>query len=335
MQQIIECVPNFSEGINKEVITAIENNIAVVAGVKVLHIDQGIDANRTVITFAGEPKAVVEAAFIAIKTAGELIDMRQQKGAHPRMGATDVCPLIPVSNITLAEVDVYATQLAARVGNELQIPVYLYECSQPNKQRSDLAIIRSGEYEGFFEKMKLPGWQPDFGPAEMNARCGATVIGARDFLIAYNVNLKTTSAAIATNIAKDVRATGKMVKDSNGILRRMPGLLPGVKAIGWYMDQYACAQVSTNITDKALSPLHKVYDAIARQAKLHGTEVNGSELIGLIPLSDMLAAGRHYAETGVGHSEHELIQIAVKSLGLDVLSPFDPAKRILDYLLCN
>jgi glutamate formiminotransferase/formiminotetrahydrofolate cyclodeaminase len=334
MKQIIECVPNFSEGINHGVIAQIATKIEQVAGVKLLNVDAGKDANRTVITFAGEPDAVVEAAFNAIKRAGELIDMRTQKGEHPRMGATDVCPLIPVSDITLAEVDAYARQLAARVGTELAIPVYLYEYSQPDKRRSNLSVIRSGEYEGFFEKIKQPGWQPDFGPQQMDERRGATVIGARNFLIAYNINLNTSAVEIAAQIAADVRESGRLLTDENG-KRRVAGLLTGVKAIGWYMDEYKCAQVSTNITDIETSPIHKVYETIAERAQVYGVKVTGSELIGLIPLSAITRAGQYYAgEHNEGIlSEDRLIDFAVKGLGLNAVKPFHPQKRILDFLL--
>jgi len=334
MEQIIECVPNFSEGVNSSNIDKIAAEISKVAGVKLLNVDAGRDANRTVITFAGRPEAVVEAAFNAIKKAAELIDMRTQKGEHPRMGATDVCPLVPVSNITLEQVDAYARQLAARVGAELDIPVYLYEFSQPDKSRSNLSIIRSGEYEGFFEKIKHPGWHPDFGPARMNAKCGATVIGARNFLIAYNVNLNSASVALAAEIAADVRESGRLVTSHKGKVR-VPGLLKGVKAIGWYMEEYGCAQVSTNITDIAISPIYTVFETIAEQAKAHGTVVTGSELIGLIPLEALQAAGQHFAgKRGNGVlSEHELLNLAIKELCLNAVKPFDINKRILDYLL--
>jgi glutamate formiminotransferase len=334
MKQIIECVPNFSEGIDADKISNIANQIAGVTGIKLLNVDPGHDANRTVITFAGEPGAVVEAAFKAIKTAGELIDMRTQKGEHPRMGSTDVCPLIPVSNISLAEVDVYAKQLAKKVGNDLGIPVYLYEYSQSDKRRSNLSIIRSGEYEGFFDKINLPGWQPDYGPLQMDAKRGATVIGARNFLIAYNVNLNTSSVETAAEIAADVRESGRVVTDSNGNRIRVQGLLKGVKAIGWYMKEYNCAQVSTNITDIEISPIHEVFETISRCAKARGVKVAGSELIGLIPLSAMIAAGRHFAGQGAEiKTDREFLQLAVGKLGLDALKPFDVEKRILDYLL--
>jgi len=336
MTPIIECVPNFSEGINADIITQIAAEIKQITGVKLLNIDAGRDANRTVITFAGEPDAVVEAAFNCIKKAASLIDMQTQKGEHPRMGATDVCPLIPVNNITLAEVDAYAKQLAARVGAELKIPVYLYEYSQSDKSRSNLSVIRSGEYEGFFKKIKQAGWQPDFGPAEMNAKAGATVIGARNFLIAYNVNLNTNSVDLATEIAADVRESGRLRVYEEG-KKRVPGLLKGVKAIGWYMDEYKCAQVSTNITDIEISPIYKVFETIAERAKVYGAEVKGSELIGLIPLKALKEAGQYFARKQHKEdlSDEELLKFAIMAMGLDAVKPFYPEKRILDYLLKN
>ncbi|RVU00008.1 glutamate formimidoyltransferase [Mucilaginibacter limnophilus] len=327
MNRIIECVPNFSEGINADVIAAIANSISSVNNVKLLNVDPGRDANRTVITFAGEPEGVIEAAFQAIKTAGELIDMRTQKGEHPRMGATDVCPLVPVKGITMHEVVTYANRLAERVGNELGIPVYLYEYSQPDKSRSNLSIIRSGEYEGFFDKMKRPGWQPDFGPAEMNAKSGATVIGARNYLVAYNITLDTKSVPLAKKIAYTVRESG--YKD-------IPGILKNVKAIGWYMDEYNAAQISMNLTNIEETPVHVVFEEVARQAVLHGTEVTGSELIGLIPLTCLLEAGIYFKQKQgllADAAEDELVETAVKELGLDSLGPFDSKQRVIEYLL--
>jgi glutamate formiminotransferase/formiminotetrahydrofolate cyclodeaminase len=334
MKPIIECVPNFSEGVDQHVIDKIASEISGTAGVMLLNVDMGRDANRTVITFAGEPQAVVEAAFKGIKKAAELIDMSVQKGEHPRMGATDVCPLIPVSNITLAEVDVYARQLAARVGTELSIPIYLYEYSQPDNRRNNLSVIRSGEYEGFFDKIRQPGWQPDFGPAQMNAKAGATVIGARNFLIAYNVNLNTSSVDLASQIAADVRESGRLIATGEG-KKRLPGLLKGVKAIGWYMNEYNCAQVSTNITDINLSPIHRVFETIAGRAEAYGVEATGSELIGLIPLSAMTEAGRYFADKQKMEvlSESELLSLAIKAMGLDAVKPFHRETRILDFLL--
>lgn len=335
--QIIECVPNFSEGVDQEIIQSITGAIGSVAGVKLLNVDPGRDANRTVVTFAGEPEAVIEAAFRAIKIAGELIDMSTQKGTHPRMGATDVCPLIPVSNITLDEVVTYAERLARRVGDELQIPVYLYENSQTDKKRSNLAAIRAGEYEGFFKKIKQPNWKPDFGPAEMDAKRGATVIGARDFLIAYNVNLNTASTHIANEIAQDVRETGKIVINAHG-KERIPGALKYVKAIGWYMDEYGKAQVSMNLTNISATPIHKAFDEVCAKAADHGTEVTGSELIGMIPLKAMTDAGRYFLKKqGVTYvnDEFKLIDAAIQAMGLNELAPFDPQKKIIEYQLDN
>jgi glutamate formiminotransferase/formiminotetrahydrofolate cyclodeaminase len=335
MNRIIECVPNFSEGVDRDIINNITDEIALVEGVKLLNVDPGKDANRTVVTFAGKPDAVVEAAFRAIKMAGELIDMRTQKGEHPRMGATDVCPLIPVSNISLDETAEYAQQLARRVGEELQIPVYLYEHSQPDKKRSNLAAIRAGEYEGFFKKIKLPAWQPDFGPAELDAKRGATVIGARDFLIAYNINLNTASTHIANEIAQDVRETGKIIIGENG-KERIPGTLKYVKAIGWYIEEYGKAQVSMNLTNIIATPIHVVFDEVQAKAGAHGVNVTGSELIGMIPLKAMTDAGQHFLrKQGITHvvNEQKLVAAAVEAMGLDELAPFDPQKRIIEYLI--
>jgi glutamate formiminotransferase/formiminotetrahydrofolate cyclodeaminase len=332
MKRIIECVPNFSEGVNEATINSITSSIAAVTGIKLLNVDLGKGANRTVVTFAGEPEAVIEAAYQAIKTAGELIDMRTQKGEHPRMGATDVCPLIPVSNITLDETAPYANQLAKRVGEELQIPVYLYEHAQANKQRSDLSVIRAGEYEGFFSKIKQPGWQPDYGPAEMNAKSGATVIGARNFLIAYNINLDTASTEIAHAIAQEVRASGKMINN-----QRVHGTLKHVKAIGWYIEEYGKAQVSMNLTNIAITPIHMVFDEVCKKAAAHGVKVTGSELIGMIPLKAMLDAGSYFLDkqnpSSPTATESELIAIACKTMGLDELAPFNPQERIIEYML--
>ncbi|WPU93397.1 glutamate formimidoyltransferase [Mucilaginibacter sabulilitoris] len=346
-QQLIECVPNFSEGVNLDVIKQIANEVESVEGVRLLNVDPGKATNRTVVTFVGEPKRVIEAAFRAIKKAGELIDMSKQKGEHPRMGATDVCPLIPISNISMEETAEYARQLAKRVGEELQIPVYLYERAQPNKSRSNLSVIRAGEYEGFFKKIKLPEWAPDFGPAENDAKRGATVIGARDFLVAYNVNLNTTSTRRANAIAFDVReagrtlregdpATGKIVTDENGKAKTIPGSLKAVKAIGWYIEEYGVAQISMNLTNIEVTPVHKAFDEVCAKANERGIRVTGSELVGLIPLKAMLDAGKYFLrkqQRSVGVSEKELIKIAIKSMGLDELGPFIPEERIIEYLL--
>jgi glutamate formiminotransferase / formiminotetrahydrofolate cyclodeaminase len=336
MKRIIECVPNFSEGVNQNIIDAIAHEIASVAGVKLLNVDPGKGANRTVITFAGEPEGVIEAAYLAIKKAGQLIDMRKQTGEHPRMGATDVCPLIPISNITMAETVEYANKLATRVGEELHIPVYLYEYSQPDKSRSNLSIIREGEYEGFFTKIKQPGWQPDFGPAELDAKRGATVMGARDLLVAYNINLNTTSTQIAHQIALDVRESGRIIRDADGHKKQIPGTLKKVKAIGWYIEEYNAAQVSMNLADINATPFHIVFDEVCNKAANYGVKVTGSELIGMIPLKAMLDAGKYFfckQPLPKDVSESELIDEAIKHMGLDELAPFDPQKRIIEYQL--
>ncbi|MDR6940261.1 glutamate formimidoyltransferase [Mucilaginibacter pocheonensis] len=346
-QKLIECVPNFSEGVNLDIIKQITSEIESVEGVRLLNVDPGKATNRTVVTFVGEPEKVIEAAFLAIKKAGELIDMSKQKGEHPRMGATDVCPLIPISNISMEETAEYARQLAKRVGEELQIPVYLYEQAQPDKSRSNLSVIRAGEYEGFFKKIKLPEWAPDFGPAENDIKRGATVIGARDFLVAYNVNLNTTSTRRANAIAFDVReagrtmregdpVTGKVVTDENGKPRSIPGSLKAVKAIGWYIEEYGIAQISMNLTNIEITPVHKAFDEVCAKANERGIRVTGSELVGLIPLKAMLDAGKYFLrkqQRSVGVSEKELIRIAIKSMGLDELGPFIPEERIIEYLL--
>lgn len=337
MQQIIECVPNFSEGNDLNIIKQITDQIETVEGVRLLNVDPGKATNRTVVTFVGNPEAVIEAAFLAIKKAGELIDMSKHKGAHPRMGATDVCPLIPVANISMEETAKYAQQLAKRVGEELRIPVYLYESAQPHKSRSNLSVIRAGEYEGFFKKIKLPEWKPDFGPAEFDAKRGGTVIGARDFLVAYNVNLNTTSVRRANAIAFDVREAGRNVEE-NGVKVNKPGSLKCVKAIGWYIEEYGIAQISINLTNINVTPVHIAFDEVCRKAEARGIRVTGSELVGLIPLKAMLDAGKYFLrkqQRSTGVSEKELIKIAVKSIGLDELGPFKPEERIIEYLLQN
>ena len=347
MEQLIECVPNFSEGVNLHIIKQITDEVESIEGVKLLNVDPGKATNRTVVTFVGTPKAVIEAAFLAIKKAGELIDMSKHKGEHPRMGATDVCPLIPIANISMAETAAYAQQLAKRVGEELAIPVYLYEEAQVNKSRSNLSVIRAGEYEGFFKKIKLPEWKPDFGPAEFDALRGATVIGARDFLVAYNVNLNTTSTRRANAIAFDVREAGRVVREGNPITGKIvmgpdgkpkftPGSLKCVKAIGWFIEEYGVAQISMNLTNISVTPVHIAFDEVCKKATERGIRVTGSELVGLIPLKAMLDAGRYFLQKqqrSIGVSESELIKIAVKSLGLDELGPFKPEERIIEYLL--
>jgi len=329
--QLIECVPNFSEGVDLAVIKQITDVIESVDGVRLLNVDPGKATNRTVVTFVGEPQPVIDAAFLAIKKAGELIDMSRHHGEHPRMGATDVCPLIPISNITLEETAEYAKVLGKRVGGELNIPVYLYEYAQADKSRNNLSVIRAGEYEGFFKKIKLPEWKPDFGPAEMDAKRGATVIGARDFLVAYNVNLNTTSTRRANSIAFDVREAGRTIE---GV--KQPGLLKSVKAIGWYIEEYGIAQISMNLTNLNVTPLHIAFDEVCNRAQARGMRVTGSELVGLVPLKTLVDAGKyflHKQQRSVGVSEKELIRIAIKTMGLDELAPFKPEERIIEYLL--
>jgi glutamate formiminotransferase/formiminotetrahydrofolate cyclodeaminase len=336
MQQLIECVPNFSEGNDLNIIKQITDEIEKVEGVKLLNVDPGKATNRTVVTFVGTPDAVVNAAYNAIKKAGELIDMRKHIGEHPRMGATDVCPLIPIAGITMEETAKYAQKLAARVGSELKIPVYLYEHAQQNPARKNLSVIRMGEYEGFFKKIKLPEWKPDFGPAEFDAERGATVIGARDFLIAYNVNLNTTSVRRANSVAFDIREAGRKVKNAKGEEVVQPGTCKAVKAIGWFIEEYGIAQVSINLTNINITPMHVAFDECVKSAASRGLRVTGSELVGLLPLSAMLDAGKYFLKKqkrSVGVSEKELIRIAVKSLGLDELAPFKPEERIIEYLL--
>ena len=349
MQQLIECVPNFSEGIDLSIITQITNEIEKIDGVRLLNVDPGKATNRTVVTFVGTPQAVIDAAFVAIKKAGELIDMSKHKGEHPRMGATDVCPLIPIANISMEETAKWAVKLAKRVGEELSIPAYLYEAAQPNTNRNNLSVIRAGEYEGFFKKIKLPEWKPDFGPAEYDAKRGATVIGARDFLVAYNVNLNTTSTRRANSIAFDVREAGrvkregnsingKIVTDENGNPVNIPGSLKSVKAIGWFIEEYGVAQISMNLTNINITPLHIAFDEVCKKATERGIRVTGSELVGLVPLKSLIDAGKYFLlkqQRSVGVSEKELIKIAIKTMGLDELSPFNPEERIIEYLLKN
>ena len=336
MKQLIECVPNFSEGSDLSIIKQITNEIESVEGVRLLDVDPGKATNRTVVTFVGEPISVIEAAFRAIKKAAELIDMRKHTGEHPRMGATDVCPLIPVANISMEETAEWAKKLGERVGNELEIPVYLYEDAQKNPERKNLSIIRAGEYEGFSKKILLSEWAPDFGKAIFNAKSGATVIGARDFLVAYNINLNTTSTRRANAIAFDVRESGRKIQNEKGEEIVQPGTLKSVKAIGWFIEEYGVAQISMNLTNVNITPIHIAFDEVCKKANERGVRVTGSELVGLIPLKSLLDAGRHFLEKqqrSVGVSEKELIHLAVKSLGLDELSEFIPEKKIIEYLL--
>ena len=350
MKQIIECVPNFSEGRDRAVIDAITAEIEKGGEVSLLDVDPGEATNRTVVTFVGEPEAVCEAAFRGIKKASELIDMRNHHGAHPRMGATDVCPLIPVSGITLEECAELARGLAKRVSDELGIPTYCYEAAAFTPERRNLAVCRAGEYEALPEKMNHEGKGPDFGDRpydEDAARTGATTIGARDFLIAVNYNLNTTSTRRANAIAFDVRekgrpmreggkVTGKPVKDADGNVVMIPGTLKGTKAIGWFIDEYGIAQVSMNITNMRETPLHKAFDEVCAKAAARGVRVTGAEIVGLVPKSALIEAGKHYLrmqQRSLGIPEDEIIRIAVKSMGLDDLKPFKPEEKIIEYML--
>lgn len=344
---LIECVPNFSEGRDMSVIQKITDEIIKVDGVKLLDVDPGKATNRTVVTFVGHPEAVVLAAFNAIKKAGELIDMSKHSGEHPRMGATDVCPLIPISGISMEETVAYAKKLGEMVGTNTNIPVYLYEEAATKEDRKNLATIRAGEYEGLANKITNPHWAPDYGQPVFNPKSGATVIGARDFLVAYNVNLNTTSVRRANSVAFDVRengrvkvdpVTGKNLTDANGEALREPGLCKSVKAIGWYIEEYGIAQISMNLTNIHVTPLHQAFDACVDSAAKRGMRVTGSELVGLVPKKVLIDAGKYFLKKqgrSLGISEKEIIRIAVKSLGLDELSPFDPDKKIIEYLLEN
>ncbi len=338
MKQLIECVPNFSEGRDLNIIRQITERIESVEGIKLLNVDPGKATNRTVVTFVGEPEAVIEAAFRGIEKASELIDMSKHKGEHPRMGATDVCPLIPISGISMEETVEFAKKLGDRVGTLLGIPVYLYESAQENESRKNLSMIRAGEYEGFFTKIKQPEWKPDFGPAEYSAKTGATVIGARDFLVAYNANLNTTSVRRANSVAFDIRENGRKVKNDKGVEIVQPGTCKSVKAIGWFIEEYGIAQVSMNLTNINITPLHVAFDECVKSANARGMRVTGSELVGLVPLKSLTDAGKYFLEKqqrSIGISEKELVQIAIKSLGLDELSPFKPEERIIEYQLLD
>ena len=345
MQKLIECVPNFSEGRDRNVIRQITDAIESVEGVSLLDVDPGASTNRTVVTLVGSPDAAVEAAFRAIKKAAELIDMRKHKGAHPRMGATDVCPFIPVSNVSWEEAIACANRLGKRVSDELKIPVYLYEKAAKNESRSNLSVIRAGEYEGFFEKIRQSEWKPDFGPAVFNEKSGGTVIGVRDFLVAYNANLNTKSVRRANSIAFDVREQGraqtedgtpwgKPVLDANGEPIRIPGMLRHVKAIGWFVKEYGIAQVSMNLTNIEETPLHAAFDACCESAARRGLRVTGSEIVGMVPKKCLVDAGRYFLRKqrwSEGASEEELIDIAIRSMGLNELKPFDPKEKVIEF----
>lgn len=350
MKKIIECVPNFSEGRNMELIHQITAEVEKIEGVKLLDIDPGVTTNRTVVTFVGTPEEVCEAAFQCIKKAQALIDMRKHKGDHPRFGATDVCPLVPVSNISMEETVIYARKLAERVGNELNIPVYCYENAAFEEKYRNLANCRQGEYEGLKDKITSKEWKPSFGPkvySESVAKSGATAIGARDFLIAVNYNLNTTSTRRANAIAFDVREkgrperegnpiTGKIKKDKNGEPIMIAGTLKATKAIGWFIKEYGIAQVSMNLTNISITPLHIAFDEICRCAQNRGVRVSGCEIVGLVPKKVLIDAGKYYLQKqqrSLGISEQEIIKIAVKSMGLDDLKPFNPSEKVIEYLL--
>ncbi|PQB04098.1 glutamate formimidoyltransferase [Aureitalea marina] len=352
MKQLIECVPNISEGRDLEKIDQITAVVETVEGVRLLDVDPGQATNRTVITFVGEPEPVIEAAFRLISRASELIDMRNHQGEHPRFGATDVCPLIPIANISMEETAQYAHKLGKRVGEELGIPGYFYENAASSEERRNLANCRAGEYEGLAKKLTDPVWKPDFGPAEFNehvASTGATAISARDFLIAYNVNLNTTSTRRANAIAFDIREagrikregnpiTGKKVLDSQGEPVRVPGKLKAVKGIGWYIEEYGIAQISYNLTNISITSMHVAFDETCKAATERGLRVTGSELVGLVPLKAMLDAADYFLikqGRSLGIAESEKIKIAVKSLGLDDLKPFDPQEKIIEYKIAD
>lgn len=345
--RIIECVPNFSEGRDMEIIRQITDVIESVKGVKLLNVDPGKATNRTVVTFVGDPESVSVAAFLAVKKASEIIDMSVHHGEHPRMGATDVCPFVPVSGITMEETVIYARKVAARIGEELEIPVYCYEHAAFTEERRNLANCRSGEYEGLSKKLADPHWKPDFGPAHLNKKSGATAVGARDFLVAYNINLNTTSTRRANVIAFDVREkgrpkrdgdpfSGKILMDEKGEKVMVPGSLKSVKAIGWYIEEYGITQISMNLTDISVTPLHIAFDEVCRKAEARGVRVTGSEIVGLVPLKSVLDAGRYFLQKqqrSSGISDEEIIKIAVRSMGLNELNPFKPEEKIIEYIM--
>jgi glutamate formiminotransferase/formiminotetrahydrofolate cyclodeaminase len=347
MDRILECVPNFSEGRDPRIIQQISDAIAAIDGVELLDVDPGKATNRTVVTFAGSPEAVLDAAVVAGRLSKDLIDMAKHSGEHPRFGGMDVCPLVPISGVTMEETAAYARELGRRLGEEAGLSVYLYEHAATKPERRNLAVVRAGEYEALADRMKDPEWAPDFGPCEFQPRTGATAVGARNFLIAYNVNLNTTSSRRANAVAFDVREkgrikrdgdplTGPVVKDAQGQPVWEPGALKAVKGIGWYIEEYGVCQVSMNLTDMDVTPLHLAFDETCRRAEARGVRVTGSELVGLVPLQAMLDAGRYFLrkqERSTGVAESELIKIAVRSMGLDELSPFEPEKKIIEYVL--
>ncbi|MEM7510241.1 MAG: glutamate formimidoyltransferase [Bacteroidota bacterium] len=333
-QKLLECIPNFSEGKDPMIIRAIAKALSSVKGAYLLHQDIGESANRTVMTIAGEPEAVVEAAFTGIQAAAKLINMETHTGVHPRMGATDVCPLVPLAGMSMKEADMLAKKLGKRVGEELGIPVYLYEASASSPTRTSLASIRKGEYEGIAERVRTEEWKPDFGPQIFHKQAGQTAIGARELMLAYNVNLNTRDAKLAHEVAKDIRESGRKVKDpETGKSTKFPGSCKGVKAIGWFMEEYQLAQVSTNVTRLQQTDLLKAFLAISEAADKRGLRVTGSELIGLVPLASMLEAGRYFLKEAQTENDTELIHAAVKGLGMDSLAPFDPEERVIELKL--
>ncbi len=340
--KLVECVPNFSEGKNIEIIKEITTAIESVSGIHLLDVDPGGDTNRTVVTFVGEPNNVVKAAFLGIQKAAELINMQEHTGAHARMGATDVCPFVPVSNITMEECAQLSHELAKQVGDELGISVYMYENSATNPNRVNLANIRAGEYEGMETKLQNIEWNPDYGPTRLNKSAGVTAIGAREFLVAYNINLNTKHKKIATDIALDIREAGrakrdankKIIRDKEGAIVKVPGSLKSTKAVGWFIDEYNVAQVSMNLTNFNITAPHEAFEEVRQQARKRGVRVTGSELVGLIPLQAMLNAGKFYLlkqNRSTGIPESEIIHIAIKSMGLDEIAEFDPAEKIVEY----
>jgi len=344
--KIIECVPNFSEGRDLSIIKQITDSMVSSGGITLLDVDHGADTNRTVVTFVGEPDSVIEAAFLGIKKAAEIIDMRKHTGAHARMGATDVCPFVPISDVSMEDCVKYSKILGDRVGKELNIPIFLYEYSASKFDRKNLATVRFGEFEGMTQKLNSPEWKPDFGFSKPHPTAGVTAIGARNFLIAYNVNLNTKDKKIASDIAFDIReqgrnqrdTKGKFVRDENGIPVKVPGKLKACKAVGWYIDEYGQAQVSINLTNFNKTPPHLTFEEVREQARRRGARVSGSELVGLIPLDAMLTAGKYYLQKqkrSTGIPIEDIIHIAVKSMGLDDLSPFDPNEKIIEYRIRN
>lgn len=344
-ERLLECVPNISEGADPALIRQLQTTLYRVEGVQLLHVDRNEAAHRTVFTFIGEPEAVIEGAFQLIKRTSELLDMSQHTGEHPRMGATDVCPLIPYRDLTMDEAVSYAQKLGSRVGGELAIPVYLYEYAATKPERQSLAQVRKGKYEGMADKLKTPGWEPDYGPAELHRQAGVTAIGARDFLIAYNINLNTMIADKAHAVACDVRESGRplrdeqgtVVKDEQGCTKRIPGALPKVRGLGWYIADFGQAQISLNIRDIEAAPIHQVFDTVVSKAHERGLRVTGSEVVGMVPRSVLLKAGRHYLirqdEDPQAYTERETVDMAVLSLELSDVVPFDPAEKVIEYQL--